>query len=218
MIRLKREHMIKLNTNLLNGDGLPGIHLYYKYGGNDTKFLDADDICYIDENSKILAEYLLDRIDGLEILIDKMIEKGCIDNAELPDDGHMYAKLIEQYNYYSRQYIKYHNKKYFVIGERYLIIIKKLYVELNSRELVFVAIRSNSLEVIMMLMKLDFNFMVYCANEKFTPLSLAINTGHIEISVMVLEYTKQKFDDYNVYKMIHTSGMDYNYRPIFVAI
>lgn len=216
LIKLKREGKIILNTNLLNGDGLPGIYLYYKYGGTDTSFLNEEDVCYIDNSSHTLANYLMDRINALEILIDKMFEKGCIDNTELPDHEFIYVELIKKINEHSSKN-EHDKEKNLVTKNRYLNIIRKLYVELKSSVIVFVAIHLNCLDVITMLIMLDFDFMIYSLG-KVTPLTKALDTGHIEIALMILEYTKIKFGNYAVYKMIHASEKSYNYRPIFVAI
>ncbi len=62
-----------------------------------------------------------------------------------------------------------------------------------------------------MLMSMDFDFLVYSKN-RLTPLSMAIYNGCVEIAIMILEYTKIKFGDYDVYMMIHASNKDYNYR------
>jgi hypothetical protein len=222
MIKLKKEGNLKLNTGLLNGDGLPGIHLYYKYGGNDVSFLDEDDVCYIDDVSRTLAIYLSDRIDTLEKLIDKMFEKGCIDNTELLNDYHIYHALIKSMMKSEKENSFEDNNV-----ERYISIIKKLYLELESVSLVFIAIDLNSIDVIKMLMGINFDFTVY-SKEGFSPLARAIHMGYFEIAVMILEYTQLKHgtsshrarssDNYEVYKMIHASEKNYDYRPIFVTI
>lgn len=209
MISLKKNHKVVLNTNLLNDDGLPGIHLYYKYGGTDTTFFDSDEICYIDSSSRMLIVYLINRIDLLEVLIDKTIKRGCIDNTELPDDSYLYYELIEKIVEYSSS-----DKDRSV---RYLTILRSVWLELRSPSLVFVAIHTNSIDVIKMLMIEGFDFMIY-SNGKITPIVKAIDSGHIEIAIMILEYTKRKFGNYAVYKMIHASEKEFNFRPIFIAI
>ena len=75
----------------------------------------------------------------------------------------------------------------------------------------------NSIDVIKMLMDDGFNFMIY-SNDHITPLSMSIDNGHIEIAIMILEYTKQKFGNHDVYKLIHASERYFNCRPIFKAI
>ena len=209
ILSLKKDHTITLNTNLLNGDGIPGIHLYYKYGGTDTSFFDYDEICYIDSSSKMLAIYLINKIDLLEILIKKTLKRGCINNTEIPEDNYIYSKLIKKIIYYSKS----DNDT----SIRYLNILKSIWLELKSRNLVFVAIQMNSIDVIKMLMDDGFNFMIY-SNDHITPLSMSIDNGHIEIAIMILEYTKQKFGNHDVYKLIHASERYFNCRPIFKAI
>lgn len=209
MLMLQREHKITLNTNLLSGDGLPGIHLYYKYGGTDTEFFDSDEICYIDSSSRMLAIYLINRIDLLETLIDKTIKRGCIDNTELPDDSYLYYELVKKIIDYSKT----DTEK----SSRYLEILKSIWLELRSKGLVFVAIHMNSLDVIKMMMNLGFDFMTYSSG-RITPLAKAIDSGHIEIAIMILEYTKRKFGNYAVYKLIHASEKEFNFRPIFIAL
>jgi hypothetical protein len=213
MIKLKNNNEIKLNTNLLNDDGLDGIYLYYKYGGSDLQFLDAHDVCNIDSSSRVLAFYMMDRIDMLEKLMNKMFKKGCIDNTELPDDVNIYNELIVRYIDYS----KLKDNDSIHIGKRYLDIVKKLYEELKTSELVFVAIKLNAIPVIRMLINFDFDFMIY-SDDYMTPLSCAILYGRLEIVLTILHYTGLKHDNYSVYKMIHASKKRFNNRPIFIAM
>lgn len=213
MIKLKNNNEIKLNTNLLNEDGLDGIYLYYKYGGSDIQFLDTHDVCNIDSSSRVLAFYMMDRIDMLEKLMNKMFDKGCIDNTEIPDDVNIYNELIVRYINYS----KLKNNDSIEIGKRYLNVVKRLYEELKTPKLVFVAIELNAIPVIRMLINFDFDFMIY-SDDFMTPLSYAILYGRLEIVLTILHYTGLKQDNYSVYKMIHSSKKKFNNRPIFIAI
>jgi hypothetical protein len=209
MISLKKDHKIRLNTGLLNNDGVPGIHLYYKYGGSDATFFDSDDICYIDSDSKMLILYLINRIDLLEILVDKIIKRGCIDNTELPDTDYIYYELIKKIIEFSTTD---KNKT-----TRYLAILRSIWLEIMSSNLVFVAIYMNSIDVIKMVMMEKYDFMVYSSG-KITPLIKAVDKGHIEIALMIMEYTKRTCGNYDVYKMIHASEKEFSFRPIFIAL
>lgn len=209
IIELLKEKKITLNTNLLNSDGVPGIHLYYKYGGTDTSFFDTDDICYIDSSSRMLAMYLLNRIAMLEILINKTIKRGCIDNTELPEDSYLYYELTKKIVEYSST-----DKD---MMTRYLNVLKTIWLELKSPSLVFVAIHMNAFDVVKMLMSQGFNFMMYSSG-RITPLAKAIDMGRVEIAILIMMYTAQHFGTYAVYKLINASEKDFNFRPIFIAI
>ncbi len=211
ILELKNNKKIKLNTNSLNIDGLPGLHLYYKYGGTEINFLKYDDICFLDNSNKNMVIYLLDKIDILEVLINGLIEKSCLDILELPDELSKYylyyeiGKRVVEFSKVNRQ-----------IMSRYLDILKKLYTELKTQSIIFVGIFLNSSDIVNMLMKMDVDFLVYC-KIKMTPLSMAVSMNHLSLIVMILEYTKTLFGDYNVFFMINASNKDYSMRPIFVA-
>lgn len=212
LIAFKKEGRIKLNTNKLNADGLPGIHLYYKYGGNDISFFNNDEICYLDADSHNLAVYLLDKLPVLEIFIDKLIAKKCVDSLEIPIESnkhYFFYEIAKRVSEYKKTDINMMN--------RYLIILRKLYAELRIDGLVFMGVYLNSCEIIRTLMDFNFDFMVYAKN-KLTPLSMGIYNGFTDIICMILEYTKNKFGDHDVFDMINASDKNYEFRPIFAAI
>lgn len=211
-ILLKQNGKIKLNTNKLNVDGLPGIHLYYKYGGNDTSFFNNDEICYLDSESRNLAIYLLDKLPILEIFIDKLIAKQCVDNLEIPFESNRHYFFYE-----IAKRITESKKTDIVTMNRYLEILRKLYTELRIDGLVFMGIYLNSLEIIKLLINFDFDFMVYAKN-KLSPLSMSIYNGFIDIIHLILKYTQNKFGELDVFNMINQSDKNYEFRPIFAAI
>ena len=207
---LKKERKVTLNTHIVSSDGIPGIHLYYKYGGTDSEFFTSGEICYIDNNNnKVLIFYLINRIDLLEILVNKIIKQRCIDNIVFYDVNNLYRLLIKKITDVSKIDIE--------LSSRYLEILKSIWLELKSTDLVFVAINLNSLDVIKMMINIGFDVMTY-SSDMVTPLALAINNRHIEIANMILEYTKQKFGNTIVYKLIHASEREFNLRPIFIAL
>jgi hypothetical protein len=214
LIRLKNMKKITLNTSLLNDDGIPGLHLYYKYGGTDVSFFNDNDICFLDINSYGLIVYVLDKIDVLELLIDRLIVMGCLNNLEIPNENgkthiihEICKKIVETKNIDDK------------ISKRYVGLLRKLYLELSSPSVAFEGIAVNSHDVVEMLMRLDFDFMIYNVVTKDTPLALAVTKGYLNITLMLLEYTKMKFGTYAVYKMIHnTSSRLFSARPIFIAI
>jgi hypothetical protein len=212
IIKYKNEKKIILNTNKLNSDGLPGIHLYYKYGGADTSFFDSDDICFIDNNTKTLAPYLINRIDLLEIYVNMAIKKGCIENIELSAylDNDVFLLLV-------RKIVSINNKDNKEIYHRYLNIVRILWLELHSQYLIFEAIYYHATDIIKIIMNEGFDFMIY-SDYQTTPLMKAIDDETDEIALMILEYTKKKFGDYAVFKMIHASEKNFLFRPIIVAM
>ncbi len=225
LIQFKQNGKIKLNTNKLNIDGLPGIHLYYKYGGNEISFFNNDEICYLDGDSRNLAIYLLDKLPILEIFIDKLIAKQCIDNLEIPFESNKHYFFYEIAKRVSLASLNtkilntktQNTKNDITTMDRYLEILRKLYAELRIEGLVFMGIYLNSPEIIKLLMDFDFDFMVYAKN-KLSPLSMGIFNGFNDIVHMILEYTQNKFGEQDVFNMINQSDKNYEFRPIFVAI
>jgi len=148
MIKLKKEDKIKLNTNLLNIDGLPAIHLYYKYGGNDISFFDNEDICHLDIENKNLLIYVLNQIDVFELLVNKLLEKNCLDTIEIPDDDENNHLVLYEI---CKKVIEISKKGDEKLLQRYLLVLNKIYTELLSKDLVFIAIDLNSIDIIKML-------------------------------------------------------------------
>jgi hypothetical protein len=236
MLRLKNERLVTLNTGILDANGIPGIHLYYKYGGIDVSFLNDDDICHLDTNNKNLAIYVLDRIDVFETLINKLIEKECLENIEIPDTSEKHylffaiAKKIASLSSIintnsskieSMHVVTEHRKDSELnqcnhLKERYLLVLEKLYNKLPIHNLVFIAIYVNSTDIIKMLIRHNFNFLVYI--DGMSSIARTIIFGRIEIMILILEYTKIKQNNYDVYKLINSSGREYDNRPIFIAL
>ena len=211
LIDLKNNGKIKLNVNKHNKDGIPGIHLYYKYGGTNADFFDNDEICNLDRNSKNLAIYVINDIYVLEKLIDKLIEKQCLENLEIPtgsDTHYLFEELI-------KKIVELNNP---IMTDKYVKIIKKLYVELKIKDIVFIAILINCPDVIKMLMTLNYDFMIYNNELKMTSLAYAVYMNRTEIVLNILEYVKLTCNDVMLYKIINASEKQYENRPIFIAI
>lgn len=219
LFKLKKNGDIQLNTNILNADGLPGIHLYYSYGGSDKSLLDNDDDCYLDSQLRTLAIHLVDRIELFEVLIEKMKEKGCLENTEILNDGHLYIELIRKIIYYRKI-----DKD---VSDRYLKSVRYIYSVLRSPWLVFIAINYNCIEVIKMLMEFNFDFLSYSSHRWSTTLSdyriwmttlaAAVKLKLTEIPFYILEYTQKQFGDFAAYRLINTPDREYS-RPVFIAI
>ena len=209
LLKLKAENKINLNINVFNYDGESGAHLYYKYGGTDPFLLSDKELCYVDTNNFVLARYLIGKIDLLETLIDKMIDNGCIGNVGIRNDNYMFNLLIAKEVHYSRI-----DKN---VADKYLKIIKKLYREIKPSDLVFIAINKNCIDVIKMLMMMNYNFDVY-NSYNVSAISQCVRYNRVEILVLILEYTKKYSGIHNVFKLINSSDMLYDARPIFIAI
>jgi len=209
LLELKKQNKLKINTNLFNIDGLLGAHLYYKFGGTDPFLLSNNEMCYVDVNNFVLARYLIDKIDLLEMLINLMIKKGCIENIGIRDDDYMFELLMEKEMYYTKI-----DKP---LASQYLQIIQKLTLELKPENLVFMAINMNCFHVIEMLMKMNFDFNVYSSGD-ISAVSACVFKNRPNILVMILEYTKIRINNHAVFRMINASDIVFDARPIFVAI
>lgn len=209
LLKLKQEKKINLNVNMFNYDGESGAHLYYKYGGIDPLLLSDKEMCYVNENNFVLAKYLIGQIDLLELLIDKMIQVGCVENIGIRNDDYMFNLLITKEVYYSKI-----DKK---MATRYLNIIQKLNHAIKPANLVFMAITQNCIDVIKMFMTFDFDFNVY-SNEGVSVVANCVKHNKLNILIMILEYTKLHDGDIGVFKLINTSDIHYDYRPVFISI
>ena len=206
LIMLKKSHKIDLNLNLFNEFGLSGAQLYYKYGGNDPFLLSDKNVCYVNDNNFVLATYLIDNIDLLKIHVNKMIELNCIENIAINDQ--IFVSLLNKINYYTNIDENKTNK--------YLKIVEKICDEIKDHQIVFIAIKLNCIDVIKMLMIQEYNFEVY-SNLSMTALGACMLYDRVEICVLILEYTKLKKSDNDLFNLINTSNMQYELRPFFIA-
>lgn len=205
---ISNKDKLHLNINIFNPEGLTGAHLYYKYGGNDDFLLD-NDMCYVDESNYVLARYLIDKIDLLETLIDKMIKIGCVENVGMRNDNYMFVLLMTKINYYSTVDEK--------LCDRYVKIVEKLYIELRPRNFVFLIIQTNCISVLKMLFYHEVDFNIY-SESNMTPIAKCIDLKRIEMLVLILEYIKLKHGIKALFKSINTSDVNYDFRPIFITI
>lgn len=200
---LENKYTLKLNTNLYNDDGLMGQHLYYKYGGLDPIFIEHKEICYSDENDMLIFQYVIDKIDLLEKIINKMETYNCIENISLINE-HIYVELLTYINTSEH-------------SERYLSIVDKLYQKIKPYNLVFIAIETNCVKLIKLLITYNFDFDLY-SMQNISICSLCILYEHIEILIIILEYTKQRYGNTKVFNIINNSDINYEYRPIILAL
>lgn len=203
LLHIKKK--VGLNINLVNSEGKAGAYLYYKYGGTDTIFLDNKEICYKSDNSALIP-LLIDNITLLELLINRMIDANCID---IIDSNNIYNIIMEKINHYKIcDNIK---------SDKYLLILNNIYQKLHPPDLVFLAITNNNIDVINMLINNNFNFNVY-SHENISTISLCVIMGYVEILIIILEYTKHKYGDYEVFRIVNDSDINYDMRPIFLSI
>ncbi|VBB18020.1 ankyrin repeat protein [Yasminevirus sp. GU-2018] len=206
---LDMEEQIKLNVNMFNSDGLTGAHLYYKYGGLEPLFLGEKDICYVDDNNYVLAMKFIDKIEFLEFFIDTMIDYDCIENIGLRNDNHIFFSIMTKINYYATFDT--------ATSARYVKSLDKLYKVLKPSNFVFLAIQINCIEALKVLMQHRYDFNTYSAGN-LTPIGKCIDKNRIEMMVMILAYTKTKFGDTAVFKLVNSADVDYDMRPIMIAI
>ena len=182
---------IDINPDLPNADGFPGIHLYYKYGGRSKSLLQITSTCYLDRSYGSLLNYLVDKIELLEVYIDSTVEKACLINIELvesPDNRptrNIYYLLIKQIKKTDQYDVK----------DRYLKIIKLLMLNLSNKKAVHYAIAMDSKIVFEYLVREGlFDPMVRTANGE-TPLIVAVYNNKIEFVKRILEEYENMFDD-----------------------
>lgn len=194
----------KLQSFKTNNEGLTGTHLYYRYGGTDPFLIKNDNTCLIDDHEHTLISSLIDRIELLDLLVDKMIDTGCIDNIMIRSNEYIYDRLMKQY----------------VNNKKYIHIIEKIYVNLNSKydNIIFIAIKNNCIDVVKMLIKHNFDFMNLYSSLSYTPLAESVYFKRYEITMIILAYIEQKYGINGLNEIIHKSEINFNYRPIFVAI
>ena len=93
--RLCSEGTCPLNLNIANSEGLPGLHLYYKFGGKSPLPLETTSVCYLDIQYRNLYLYLIDSIELLEKYIASSLEQECL--TQMPDDRNtIYFKIINK--------------------------------------------------------------------------------------------------------------------------
>jgi len=204
ILELKKNKKIILNTNILNSNGIPPIHLYYKYGGKDLLFLEDESICHLDDLNNNLLNYVIDNIKLLNKIIDKMIEYNC----------------LESLYYIENQYQSFFTlltNKIIEDKEKYNKIMKKIYQKVKPEFFIFITIRLNSIDNLLMLFEENYDFTDYKKNY-FSPLAYTIYTNKFTMMNMILEYTKNKYNIEHTYIMINSSLHDYDLYPIFLAI
>jgi len=207
LLDMKNKKQIKLNTNLLNSDGIPGIHLYYKYGGTDLSILDKAIICHIDIYSNTILNYVLYNPELLENFVDKMIESKCITNLYFIIDVNktFFTKLTEKINTCIKEDIN-----------KYKNIMKKIYTEVKPINFINITIYENSIYNLTLLFGEKYNFLTYELHE--LPLATAIKFNKLTMIILILQYTENTFGLTDVNKMIHSSKYDYDNYPIILAI
>src|SRR4051794_33683598 len=107
-----------------------------------------------------LAQYVTDRIDILELLIDKLIYRDCLDTIEFSND--LVGQNIKHYliKKITKLIVKY-SKTNINLSNRYVNVLKKIYSVLKLAVIAVIAIMYNAIEVIKMLMVMNFNFDSY---------------------------------------------------------
>lgn len=208
---MKLSKTLHLSINKLNSEGLPGIHLYYRYGGRDPFFLESKDICYVDEFHYTLVKYLIDEIDLLELLIDNMKNLNCLNNTGIKNDDHIYLLLL--------------HKIHFMGDEtnimRYQKILETIYDELKPKNIAYLLILTNCVFSLECFFKRNINVLLFTDiyNESdMTPLALCVYSGYMEMLVKILEYIKIKLGDKGVFDAINRSDINYDHMPIGISI
>jgi ankyrin repeat protein len=182
-----------INPDLMNEDGLPAIHLYYKYGGTSKKLLKLSSVCYLDREYTSLLTYLIDSITLLEVYIDSTVKKSCLSNIEYVGDDMKQKQNI--YYLLIKQIKKLNDPGKSSIKQRYLKIVSHLMRNLTNKKAVHYAIAMDSHEVFDHLVKEDlFDPMIRNLNRE-TPLIMAIYSQNPEFVRKILDVYVKMVDD-----------------------
>ena len=171
-----------INPDMPNRDGLPAIHLYYKYGGTSKKLLKLSSVCYLDKHYTSLLTYLIGSIDLLEVYVNSTIQKSCLQNVDLVGSDvqphqNIYYLLIKQIKRVEDSKLK----------ARYMKIVSHLMRNLTNKKAVHYAIAMDSMEVFDHLISEDlFDPMVRSTNNE-TPLINATTTKKEDFVSRILE-------------------------------
>jgi hypothetical protein len=208
------KYLMKLdNINLknTNDEGMSGIHLYYKYGGEDSSFLDTIQTCNIDNNGNTIIKYIIDNIVLVEKFINMLIKNKCIENIELTNENN-------EYIFYKLSY-KITNIKDSKIKEKYFKLLEKLYISHRTKDLVFIAIFFKNKDIIKMLIKHKFDFVnVIQNNTKYTTILACVELSLHDIVEIILKEIKNKHNNYEVYNIINRYAKSTHINPIFLSI
>lgn len=208
-----------IDPDIPNEDGIPPIHLYYKYGGTSRKLLKFSSVCILDKDYMGLFVYLIDKIDLLEVYIDSTLEKNCLTDIEyirkeINAKHNIYYLLIKQIKKIDDQKIK----------NRYLQIISQLIHNITNKKAVFYAIAMDSHEVFDHLIKDNlFDPMIRNSNQE-TPLIMAVINQNDSFVRKILEAYKQletnpiKLDLPNIKEYISLYRTYSDGRPINICI
>lgn len=201
LLKLKKENKVSLNTSLLNDDGEPGINLYYKFGGDDPSFFNDDDLCQLNSDNKNIILYILNNVNLLENLVDILIKKSCLENIDVFQDDAL--DIIDNI------------LKKAESNKLYLGVFEKLYINLSLDKILFVVINHKIPEALMILVKHGLDPFIY-GRSGFSPLAWSVNVDSPGMCIILLEYIKNNYDDYTLYKYIHKSKY-YDKRPLFIS-
>jgi hypothetical protein len=198
-IKILSDRKCTLNTEMANAEGLPGIHLYYRYGGKSKKLLQLPSICSLDSTYGGIIGYLMYSIDLMEVYIDSAQQHNCLKNIDHYSSAiqireNIYYPLIKKINKLVKN--SKHNSKYQIDIDRYLKIIKLLMKNLSNKKAVHYAIYLKSITVLEYLVNEKLLNPSIRNNRKETPLILAVRLGYIDIVATLLEaYEIIKYKD-----------------------
>lgn len=203
---------LSINIKLTNSDGISGLHLYYKFGGKEKKYLYRKELCYVDSHNNMLINYLFDNLDLLELFIEQITINQCIDNLSISSNGNYYVI----YEILKRS-IDYESISDFPSSNRYLNVVKSIYSITKNKNIGHIAIYLNSIKCIKYLIKENYNFNVNDNNDN-SSIGLGIKMKRHIIVDLILNYIKSTGSNYDVYKSIQSTSKNYDALAIFVVI
>lgn len=203
-IRLNEDFMRKYfsskirNVNRLNVDGITGLQLYYKYGGNSIEFLENDSICYHDVNGNTAIIYINDENMVVRYL-ENAIKNNCL-NSILHND-------VIQHTLYDNAIIKKHWK-----------VIDILIQHINPINVIYHSILLDDYRTIGYLIDIRSVDPMIRNKNNMTPLIVAVNFRKHDTIRLLLQRIEAVHSLGACYQSICDGGYHNNMNPLLIAI
>jgi len=242
-INIAQSGDLGINLNKLNSEGIPGIHLYYKFGGSDDSFLQNKLTCYQDIEHNSLIEYVKNNIDLLEKLIANSLQFGCIGNLfyNNTQEANFCAWLInviipstnqsdessqphdspQPYDSSqsdgSPQSDNLSESDNLIESNRYLEIFTQILPHIDPRNVIYYTIYKNRSDILILLIKNGYRMNIKNKNDT-TPLMFAVYYKRYQHITIILNSLKQTETVEGMYNVIANGGTRNNERPVDISI
>lgn len=184
-----------------NCHGEPGLHLYYKYGGDSISFLTERSVCQLDKNGVSILSYITGNINALEKAVNTISDYDCTDMLNILEGGSLASML-------SMSEADGDNR------DRYLRIALRIFHISNRRQTMFDAIALGCCRFVSKV--LDKGFELIFGPDTLSPLSWSIVNKCKKMSEIIISHISnfppdKRFDTVNFCS-------DHNSRPIILCL